>query len=130
MNMPTGAEMMAHPDMQDIVADAGVRTYEIERCIEAWDQLVAGPDVEGMKLLADAGFGLCVLPPERGDGPLRFVATKQIFIGPRTDVSNLALVTVEGDVSNGRVGLWEIVLRRNNVRSFVDTCRDAVRGMS
>lgn len=128
MSMPTGAEMMAHPAMAHIVEQCGVRTYEIERCIEAWDALVAGPDVEGMKLLADAGFELCVMPPDRGDGPVRFVATKEMFIGART-WQNLALLTVEGDVSNGRVGLWEIVLRRANPQSFVDTCRDAIRSL-
>jgi hypothetical protein len=124
MNMPTGAEMMAHPAMAHVVERCGARTYEIERCIEAWDALIAGPDVEGMKLLADAGFGLCVVPPDRGDGPVRFVATKKMFIGART-WQNLALLTVEGDVSNGRVGLWEMVTRRNDPRSFIDTCRVA-----
>ena len=81
--IPTGAEMMAHPVLEDFIAAFGLDSPTIRACIREYDMMLAGPDGDAVRAMHEAGYLVQVMPSDTHDWEPRFVATRHGYLGAR-----------------------------------------------
>jgi len=124
--IPTGAEMMAHPVLEDFIAAFGLDSPTIRACIREYDMMLAGPDGDAVRAMHEAGYLVQVMPSDTHDWEPRFVATRNGYLGARR-----VGMLMDGQVIDGRIidAAFDIATGANRFAapSFAERAAIAVR---